>query len=183
MAEDSAIITTPDPTPTPATPPPATNAELVDLKKQHNDLVYKMRMTEKELLEERTNAAKARADLEDSKKSSSELLRLKLAYEAGVPSRFLNLVTGTTEAEVKDQIKTITESLVNAQPATPAPAPSVDPPPATPQVPAQPAIPPAPAPSGRPGESWIDKYTRSTPEERQKMSEVLKEQGPAFVLT
>jgi hypothetical protein len=170
------------PDPNAGTPPPA-NAELVDLKKQHNDLIYKMRMTEKELLEEKTKATNAFAELETSKKAGTELLRTKLAYEAGIPSGLLKLVTGNTEAEVKDQIKTIMDSLVSTQTPAPATTPAEGTvPQAGASTPAQPVIPNPPAPSGTPGESWGDKYMRATPEEKQKLMEAAKEQGPAFKL-
>jgi len=52
--------------------------------------------------------------VEASKSQSSELLRLRISYEKGVPSHLLKLVTATTEADIKDQVDSIMSELVKA---------------------------------------------------------------------
>lgn len=183
MTDDGNIIPTPAPQPTPATPPPAPVAQPDDKWRGE----YFKTKAEKDALESKhgallTEIETLKAATASVPETNAKLLRIELAYKAGVPQHLLTLVTANSEAEIKEQIKAITESLMSAQPATPATPAATTPDPQVVTTPAQPQIPLTPTPSGRPGESWMDKYTRSTPEERQKMDEARKEQGPAFVL-
>lgn len=167
----------------------------------------------------------------DVQKSGVEHLRLKRAYEAGVPSHLLNLVTANTDEEISTQIKTImgeftpsstdpppggngkpiaptgTEAVKAAEAALAAAEAAADPVKAAEavlqaaRVAADPikaaeavleaakaagttgaTIPKPPPPSGIPGESQLEKYTKATPEEQQKMMQEWKD-TPGFVLT
>ena len=208
-------------TPAPPTPPAGTG-ELESLQKQHKELVYKLNMTEKEKASAIAEATTLKEQVGSASQSQIELLRLQSAYNAGIPSDLLPLITGSTKEEIDVQIKTIVGKLTTSSTAAPAgslgetdpvkaaeaalaiaratadPVKAAEATLEAARVAADPikaaeavleaakatgtSMPTPPQPSGKPGESELDKYMKATPEDQQKMMEKWKE-TPGFVLT
>jgi hypothetical protein len=111
-----------DPTIPPKDTPPPTE----DWKKKHDDAEAKRRILEKELNVAKTKIGTLEGTTQTANEQAVALNRTKAAYEAGLPSRLFPLVTGTTEAEIKEQVKLLLDEF-GKQPAG-------DPPPVDPNA-------------------------------------------------
>jgi len=104
----------------------------------------------------------------DSGRSSQvELLRLKKAYEAGVPSHLLKLVTETTEEKIDDQIKAIIGELVATKSADNGTKKSDDN--SSKSTDAGNAKDKRPDPADENKSDWVARYSNATPAERVAM--------------
>lgn len=109
--------------------------------------------------------------VESNQSSSVELLRLKKAYEAGVPSHLLKLVTETTEEKIVEQIKAIMDELV-AKPGNGDPDKKAKPDPN--QKPAgqgdqKLGADGKPLPASSDKTDWVAKYSKASPAERVQL--------------
>ena len=149
-----------------STPPPDQDMAARLAKAEADKLAAEGRLR---LLQKDHTTLKAQKDALEAGVSKAESdkiasLRLKMAYENGIPTDLFPLVTGSTEEEIKTQIGIILSQF--AKPDAPAaPAPAADAGSATPGLP----TPPRPAPAAQGGPSWLEKYQAATPEERHKM--------------
>lgn len=161
------VITDPTPTldPVSQTPPPDTDLAARLAKAEADKLAAegRLRLLQKDhtTLKAKTDALEAGVTKAESDKIAS--LRLKLAYENGIPTDLFPLVTANTEEDIKSQIGIILNQFAKGDAP---PAPTADNPP---PVPAGDAPPPRPAPVNQGGQSWLDKYAAAKPEERARM--------------
>ena len=93
---------------------PSSAEELAALKKKHDEIGGKYRLTEKELVEQKKRVTELESKLGEMDVLKVENLRIKLAYEAGIPSRLLPLVDGNTEEEIKKRIELVTNEFAAA---------------------------------------------------------------------
>lgn len=125
----------------------------------------RLRLLQKEhtTLKAQKDALEAGVGKAESDKIAS--LRLKVAYENGIPTDLFPLVTANTEEEIKAQVKIILNQFAKSDtPAAPVPADAGNTTPSgTPT--------PRPAPVSQGGPSWLEKYTAATPFERAKMDD------------
>jgi chromosome segregation ATPase len=153
------------PTPTPATPPAGEDVE--KLKKEHNELGYKVRTMEKELTNAKQQVEELQKTANEANTAKLELLKTRLAYEAGLPSRLLTLVVGSTEEDIKAKIELIRTEFGGSQITTVTPTTTTT---ITPSIP----TPPTPASTG---ESELDKWMKADLKTRQKMEKDWKDKN------
>ena len=113
---------------------------LTGLKKSHDDIHGKYRILEKEVTTYRTQVDELSQKASAVDKTNVELLKVRKAYEAGLPSRFLTFVSGTTEEEIGTQIDTLIKELGTTPPPPVIPPVLVTPPLVPPHIPPPPAI-------------------------------------------
>jgi len=148
-----------------STPPPDQDMAARLAKAEADKLAAEGRLR---LLQKDHTTLKAQKDALEAGVSKAESdkiasLRLKMAYENGIPTDLFPLVTGSTEEEIKTQIGIILSQFAKSDaPPPPAPADAGS-------ANAGATIPPRPAPVAQGGPSWLEKYQAATPEERHKM--------------
>jgi hypothetical protein len=153
------------PTSDPVTPPPDQDLAAKLAKAEADKLAAEGRLR---LLQKDHTTLKAQKDALEAGVSKSESdkiasLRLKLAYENGIPTDLFPLVTGNTEAEINAQVKIILTQFAKSDSAV-APAPDDAGSTTSATTPAT-----RPAPISQGGPSWLEKYATATPVERAAM--------------
>ena len=170
MAETIIPPADPPVVPPVVTPPPQDE----ELKKKHDNLQAQNRILERDLGVVKAKVTTLEKSAQEATDSKLSLLKTKLAYEAGLPARLFPLVSGSTEDEIKGQIKLLLDEIITAPAGGTPPVLDdkgnpVTPPPTTPGNPP----PPKPAPGG--SKSVIDRYNEATPVERVALDRQLQE--------